>query len=531
MGIIRPRAIGPATQGGIATEWKGKIEKLDEHRWMIPKGEVPQMLTDAVIYSNDELIKYVVQDESPRQVANVACLPGIVGNSLAMPDIHWGYGFPIGGVAAVDANQGSISPGGIGFDINCGVRLVKTDLQYEDVKDRMKPLMDALYKDIPSGLGSKGVTVLRDKVLPDILERGSEWAIENGFGWEKDLEVTEEGGRMKDADSETVGPKPRKRGLRELGSLGSGNHFLEVDVVDEVFDEATAKAYGLRKGQVTVTVHCGSRGCGHQIATDYLQEMERWLKENPVDIPDVQLACAPLTESIGERYYKAMCCGANFAWANRQMITDWARKAFEEVMGESAEDMGMDVVYDVAHNIAKMERHTVDRHSVDVLVHRKGATRAFAPGRAEVPLKYRDWGQPVIIPGDMATGTYVLAGRQGSMDQTFGSSCHGAGRRMSRKKAVASIDIRELRAEMAGKGIEVRSPTDGGLLEEAPQAYKDVAQVVDIVCGAGLTAKVAKLRPIGVVKGRGGKRPGRDPPGRPGLAASSRTSSPSRRGA
>lgn len=482
-------------------EWKGKIEKLDEYRWRIPKGEVPQMLTDAVIYSNDELIGHVMQDESPRQAANVACMPGIVGNSLAMPDIHWGYGFPIGGVCAVDADQGSISPGGIGFDINCGVRLIRTDLQYEDVEGDMGPLMDALYRNVPSGLGSKGVTILNQKVLPDILSQGSEWAIENGYGWEKDLEVTEEGGRMADADEETVGRRPRKRGLREIGSLGSGNHFLEVDVVDEVFDEDTAKAFGLREGQVTITVHCGSRGCGHQIATDYLQEIERHVKDNPVDLPDMQLACAPLTSDIGERYYKAMCCGANYAWANRQMITHWARKSFEEILGESSEDLGMDVVYDVAHNIAKMERHDHEGHSVDVLVHRKGATRAFAPGRSEIPLKYRDHGQPVIIPGDMATGTYVVAGRKGSMEQTFGSSCHGAGRLMSRKKAATSLDIKSLKADMTSKGITVRSPTDRGLLEEAPQAYKDVAQVIDIVCGAGLTSKVAKLRPIGVVKG------------------------------
>ena len=481
--------------------WEGRLNKIDENRWEIPMDESAGMRTNAVIYASESMIEQVCSDNAPQQAANVACMPGIVGSSMAMPDIHWGYGFPIGGVAAVDGFAGSISPGGIGFDINCGVRLIKTDLTLDDIKGKKDALVDELYKNVPSGLGSKGLTHVGYKELDEILSRGSEWAVENGYGWEDDLETTEEHGRMVDADSSLVSEKALKRGLPQLGSLGSGNHFLELDVVENVFDEDVAKVYGLKEGTLTLTVHCGSRGCGHQIATDYLQEMERYIKRNSVSLPDRQLACAPLDSKLGDDYYKAMCCGANYAWANRQMITHWARESFEKVLGDSAESMGMKVVYDVAHNIAKKERHDVDRHHEDVLVHRKGATRAFAPGRAEIPLRYRDAGQPVIIPGDMSVGTYVLAGRRGSMEQTFGSSCHGAGRKMSRKEAVRSLAVDDVRRRMSESGIYLRDGSDEGVLEEAPDAYKDVDEVVEVVCRAGLTAKVAKLSPIGVIKG------------------------------
>ncbi len=481
--------------------WEGRLNKIDENRWEIPMDESAGMRTNAVIYASESMIGQVCSDNAPQQAANVACIPGIVGSSMAMPDIHWGYGFPIGGVAAVDGSSGSISPGGIGFDINCGVRLIKTDLTLDDIKGKKDALVDELYRNVPSGLGSKGLTHVGYKELDEILSRGSEWAVENGYGWEDDLEATEERGRMMDADSSLVSEKALKRGLPQLGSLGSGNHFLELDVVENVFDEDVAKVYGLKEGTLTLTVHCGSRGCGHQIATDYLQEMERYIKRNSVSLPDRQLACAPLDSKLGDDYYKAMCCGANYAWANRQMITHWARESFEKVLGDSAESMGMRVVYDVAHNIAKKERHDVDRHHEDVLVHRKGATRAFAPGRAEIPLRYRDAGQPVIIPGDMSVGTYVLAGRRGSMEQTFGSSCHGAGRKMSRKEAVRSLAVDDVRRRMSESGIYLRDGSDEGVLEEAPDAYKDVDEVVEVVCRAGLTAKVAKLTPIGVIKG------------------------------
>lgn len=480
--------------------WEGKITQIDANRWLIPKDYMPGMNTDAVIFANESMIKQVKEDNAPQQAANVACLPGIVGNSMAMPDIHWGYGFPIGGVAAVDFNDGSISPGGIGFDINCGVRLIRSNLTVDDIKD-VKKLTDELYKNVPSGLGSKGLRHLGEKEIREILVNGSEWAIENGYGWEKDLQSTEEKGKMLTADDSFVSDKAIKRGIPQLGSLGSGNHFLEVDVVDEIFDKTAAKAFGLEEGQITITVHCGSRGCGHQIATDYLQNMERYVKDNSVSLPDKQLACAPLNSKLGEEYFKAMSCGANYAWANRQMITHWIRESFENVIGDTAENMGMDLVYDVAHNIAKKERHEVDGSSMDVLVHRKGATRAFCKGMKEVPQQYRNVGQPVIVPGDMSTGTYVLVGMKGAMKETFGSSCHGAGRKLSRKSAIESLNINDIRNNLTQRNIFLRNGSDDGLLEEAPEAYKDVSQVVSVVCDAGMAGKVAKLRPISVVKG------------------------------
>ncbi len=480
--------------------WEGTLNRVGENRWEIPQGTVPGMRTNAVIFANESMLAQIRNDNAPLQAANVACLPGIVGSSMAMPDIHWGYGFPIGGVAAVDADSGSISPGGIGFDINCGVRTIRTDLTLKDVEGKMDAIMDALYDNVPSGLGSKGLKRVGQKELADILGSGSSWAVENGFGWDRDLEVTEEYGCMKDADESLVSDKARKRGLPQLGSLGSGNHFLEVDVVDEIFDERAAKAFGLKEGCLTITVHCGSRGCGHQIATDYLQLMERYVRENNVELPDRQLACAPLDSRLGDEYYRAMCCGANYAWANRQMITHWIRESFENVLGDSAENMGMDVVYDVAHNIAKKERHDVEGHSMDVLVHRKGATRAFAAGRPEITMKYRDIGQPVIIPGDMSAGTYILVGRPGAMQESFGTTCHGAGRKMSRK-AAGAISARDIEQDLSGRGITLRKGSDEGLSEEAPQAYKDMDTVVSVVCASGLAGKVARLRPVGVVKG------------------------------
>jgi len=481
--------------------WKGKMTKLDSNRWEISADHVDGMLTNGIIYTSDSMLSQTLEDNAPEQVANVACLPGIVGSSLAMPDIHWGYGFPIGGVAAVDGNDGSISPGGIGFDINCGVRLIKTNLSEKDAMSKIKELTDSLYKAVPSGLGSKGSLRIDERTLRNVLNEGSVWAVENGYGWEKDLEATEECGRMPDASQETVSDKALKRGMPQLGSLGSGNHFVEVDVVDEVYDDQTAKAFGLKEGDVTITVHCGSRGCGHQIATDYLQVMERYIRENNVHLPDRQLACAPLNSSVGAEYYKAMSCGANYAWANRQMITHWIRESFQSVFNNSAESLEMDVVYDVSHNIAKMERHSVNGKNMDVLVHRKGATRAFPAGRSELSARFRNCGHPVIIPGDMSTGTYVLVGKKGALDETFGSSCHGAGRKMSRSKAIHNIKASDVRNKMNSQNIYLRSGSDEGLQEEAPETYKNVSDVVDVVCNAGLTGKVARLRPLSVIKG------------------------------
>ena len=481
--------------------WNGALNKIDDNRWEIPAGHVKGMRTNAILFANENMISQISEDNAPQQAANVACLPGIVGSSLAMPDVHWGYGFPIGGVAAVSADDGHVSPGGIGFDINCGVRLIRTDLDTDDVKGKVNALTDELYKNIPSGLGSKGIEKVSETSIREILSAGSEWAVENGFGWDRDLEVTEEKGRMDDAGPEFVSEKAVKRGFGQVGSLGSGNHFIEVDVVEKIYDENAAKAFGLHEGQITVTVHCGSRGCGHQIATDHLQVMERYVKNNRIELPDRQLACAPLSSREGDTYYKAMCCGANYAWANRQMITHWIRGSFENVMRTSSESMGMDVVYDVAHNIAKKETHTVEGKRTDVLVHRKGATRAFPKGHADVPSVYRNVGQPVIVPGDMSAGTYVLAGMEGAMESSFGSTCHGAGRKMSRKAAFGKLNVEDLRNSMKARNIYLKSGTDQGVLDEAPEAYKDVDQVVAVVCGAGLAGKVARLRPLGVVKG------------------------------
>ena len=481
--------------------WNGTLNKIDDNRWEIPLGHVKGMRTNAVLFANESMISQISEDNAPQQAANVACLPGIVGSSLAMPDVHWGYGFPIGGVAAVDVNEGHVSPGGIGFDINCGVRLIRTDLDKSDVDGKINRITDELYKNIPSGLGSKGIEKVSETSIREILSAGSEWAVENGFGWDKDLDATEEKGRMDDAGPEFVSEKAVKRGFGQVGSLGSGNHFIEVDVVEKIYDENAAKAFGLREGQITVTVHCGSRGCGHQIATDHLQIMERYVRNNRIELPDRQLACAPLSSKEGDTYFRAMCCGANYAWANRQMITHWIRGSFENVLKNTAESMGMDVVYDVAHNIAKKESHVVDGKKTDVLVHRKGATRAFPKGHSDVPSVYRNVGQPVIVPGDMSAGTYVLVGTKGAMENSFGSTCHGAGRKMSRKAAFGKLSVEDLRNSLKARDIYLKSGTDQGVLDEAPEAYKDVDQVVSVVCGAGIAEKVAKLRPLGVVKG------------------------------
>ena len=482
--------------------WDGPIEKIDDFRWRIPQNYKRCMNTDAVIFADDDMIPSILRDNAPEQAANVACLPGIVGKSLAMPDIHWGYGFPIGGVAAMDSEEGVISPGGIGFDINCGVRLIRTDLWDKDVRPKVKELIAILLKNIPAGLGSKGVTDVAASQINDILEMGSEWAVANGYGWPEDLEATEEGGRMKDADASKVSDRAKKRGIPQVGSLGSGNHFLEIDRVDRIFDEKAAKAFGIEgEGQVTVTIHCGSRGCGHQIATDYLKVMERSVMQRNISLPDRQLACAPVTSDDGRDYFKAMACGANFAWANRQMILHWVRDSFQEMFRQPPEELGMRLVYDVAHNIAKKEKHIVEREKREVFVHRKGATRAFPAGHDEVPAKYSAVGQPVIIPGDMGTGSYVLVGTQKAMEESFGSTCHGAGRIMSRGAATRKYNIKEIRKDLEDKGIYVRSVTKEGILEEAPGAYKDIDHVIRVVEGAGLARPVVRLSPIGVMKG------------------------------
>ena len=493
--------LGAGIVESVDMGYTGPLEKVDDFRWRIPRSYKEGMRTDAILFASEAMIPALREDNAPEQAANVATLPGIVGSSLAMPDIHWGYGFPIGGVAAMDAEEGVISPGGIGFDINCGVRLVRTDLEINDVRPGIKDLISILFKNVPAGVGSRGVTDVAASQIDDILSRGAEWAVEKGYGWEEDLDATEEGGRMKNANPTTVSSKAKQRGIPQVGSLGSGNHFLEIDYVDKVFDEKAAEAFGLREGQVTVSVHCGSRGAGHQIATDYLRDMERSVRKRNIQLPDRQLACAPVNSKEGEDYFQAMSCGANYAWANRQMILHWIRQSFEEHFRTDAEKLGLRQVYDVAHNIAKIEEHVVEDKRRKVYVHRKGATRAFPQGHPDVPIKYRDVGQPALIPGDMGSGSYVLVGGDRIMQDSFGSTCHGAGRVMSRSKALKRFTVRGVRDDLEKKDIFLKSATKDGILEEAPDAYKNIEDVISVVVGAGLCRRVARLSPIGVMKG------------------------------
>ena len=482
--------------------FKGQLKRIKSYLWEIEPDYKPCMRVPGRIYASSEMIKKIVNDNSPEQVANVACLPGIVKASMAMPDIHWGYGFPIGGVAAFDAEEGVISPGGVGYDINCGVRLIRTDLTEEDVKPRIEKLLDKIYQLVPAGVGSKGQFRASTGDLRDAAEGGARWAVlKRGFGWEEDLERIEAGGALEGADFDAVSRRARERGAPQLGTLGSGNHFLEVQVVDEIYDPEAAEALGLFEGQVTVMIHTGSRGFGHQIADDYIKVMRRAMRKYGIEPPDVQLACAPFKSPEGQQYFGAMKAGANYAWANRQFITHWVREAFQRVFAKHPEELGMRLVYDVAHNIAKLEEHVVDGKKVKVVVHRKGATRAFPPGHPEVPAPYRKVGQPVLIPGDMGRYSFVLVGTQRAMSETFGSTCHGAGRLMSRAQATRSTTPSAVRRLLAKRGIAVRAHTAATLTEEVPDAYKDVAEVVDVVEQAGLSKKVARMRPLGVVKG------------------------------
>ncbi|ASJ07183.1 RtcB family protein [Thermococcus pacificus] len=476
------------------------LKRIDKIRWEIPKFD-KRMRVPGRVYADDALIEKMRQDRTLEQAANVAMLPGIYKYSIVMPDGHQGYGFPIGGVAAFDVKEGVISPGGVGYDINCGVRLIRTNLREQEVRPRIKELVDTLFKNVPSGLGSKGRVRLHWTQLDDVLADGAKWAVENGYGWEEDLEHLEEGGRMEGADPEAVSQKAKQRGAPQLGSLGSGNHFLEVQVVDKIFNEEIAKAYGLFEGQVVVMVHTGSRGLGHQVASDYLRVMEKANRKYGIPWPDRELVSVPFQSEEGQRYFSAMKAAANFAWANRQMITHWVRESFEEVFKRKAEDMEMHIVYDVAHNIAKVEEHEVDGKKVKVVVHRKGATRAFPAGHPDVPRAYRDVGQPVLIPGSMGTASYVLAGAEGSMRETFGSSCHGAGRLLSRKAATRQYRGDRLRNELAQRGIYVRAASLRVVAEEAPGAYKSVDNVVNTVHEAGIANLVARMRPMGVAKG------------------------------
>jgi len=455
------------------------------------------MLVDCIVYGEREML----DDESPlQQAANVACLPGIVGSSLAMPDIHQGYGFPIGGVAAMGMD-GVISPGGVGSDINCGVRLVRTELFYEDVKDKIGALTDSMFRLVPSGIGSKGAIKLSPGQENNVLSQGAAWVVKNGYGWASDLEFTESNGCLPGGDPEKLTKRSFERGKEQLGTLGAGNHFLEIQKVTEIYDEERASAFGIVKDQVVVMIHSGSRGLGFQTCEDHVEIMLRAMPKYGIAVPDRQLACCPIDSVEGRNYLAAMACSANYAWANRQCIMHWVRQSFEQALGISAEKLGMSLLYDVAHNIAKLETHEYHGRQVELCVHRKGATRAFGPGNRELPERYRPYGQPVIIPGDMGRASYLLAGTDRAMRETWGSTCHGAGRRMSRTQALKETRGRSIARELREKGIIVRSHGRDTLREEAPEAYKDIAQVVSVVHNAGISKMVAKMEPLGVVKG------------------------------
>ncbi len=477
------------------------LVQRDEFTYDIPPEEVPGMRVPGRLFSNAALLGAVEGDPSLGQLANVATLPGIQVRALAMPDIHFGYGFPVGGVAAFDLLEGVVSPGGIGYDINCGVRLIRTSLRVDEVRPRLGELVDRLYRSVPSGVGSRGGVALTSATIDEVLSGGARWAVGQGLGRTADLPVQEEDGRLAAADPSAVSDSAKKRGLKQLGTLGSGNHFLEVQAVDEVFDPAFAPVLGLEPGRVVVMLHTGSRGLGHQVATDYIQEMDRTLAGEGITLVDRQLSCAPIASERAQRYLAAMAAAANFAWANRQTITDGVRRAFSGVFGRPWEELDLSVVYDISHNMAKVEEHAVDGGRRRLLVHRKGATRAFPAGREEVPAPYRAHGQPVLIPGDMGTASYVLAGLPSAMDRSFGSSCHGAGRRLSRHAANRQFRFEDVTRELAGHGIVVRSTSREGVTEEAPGAYKNVEDVVRVAEGAGLTRRVARLLPLGVVKG------------------------------
>lgn len=478
-----------------------QVRKVHDYLWEIQREG--GMRVPGRIYANEDFIAEIRKDDSLRQVCNVAHLPGIVKYSLAMPDIHLGYGFPIGGVCATDPkNEGVISPGGVGYDINCGVRLARTNLREADITGRLHDLVRHLFYSVPSGVGShSALPKLSEHDLKAVLKKGARWVVDQGMGTQEDLQHTEEYGCLTGADPDAVSPDALARGRDQVGTLGSGNHFLELDVVEEIFDEEAAEALGLQAGIVCVFIHSGSRGLGHQVCQDSLRTMQTAMRKYGITIPDQQLACAPVESPEGETYLAGMAAAANFAWANRQTMMHLAQTAIQEFLSISPRELGWQLVYDVCHNIAKFERHTVDGKVTELCVHRKGATRAFPPGHEQLPEAYRSLGQPVLIPGDMGNASYVLIGTRQAMSETFGSSCHGAGRVQSRKKAMEAARGRNIIHEMKRKGIVVMATGMRTVAEEMPEAYKNVHAVVDVIHLAGISRKVARLRPIGVVKG------------------------------
>lgn len=477
-----------------------KLKRIDETRIEIPRDYKAGMRVNGVIYV-DDVLERELETGAIDQVANVASLPGIVKASMAMPDVHTGYGFAIGGVAAFELEDGVVSPGGVGYDINCGVRLLRTNLMKNDVTPKLKDLVSILYNEIPSGVGSKGKIRLMPENEKKLLLNGARWAVDEGYGEASDLERIESGGCIDGADPDLISKKAYERGRAQQGTLGSGNHFLEVQYIDEIYDEKSANILGLFEGQVTVMIHTGSRGFGHQVCTDFLEVMERAITKYHIELPDKELACAPYNSPEAQDYLAAMRAAANYAWANRQCIMHWTREAFLKFFGTTPGGLGMNLIYDVAHNIAKVEEHIVDGRKRKLIVHRKGATRAFPPGHPELPDAYRSIGQPVLIPGDMGRASFVLIGTEKAMSETFGSTCHGAGRVMSRHQAIRKAKGRAIWRELEDRGIIVRSAGRETLAEEMPEAYKDISNVVDVVHRAGISKKVARLRPMGVIKG------------------------------
>ncbi len=480
---------------------KHDFKQLDNHLFEVPAEFRADMRVPARFYSDAELLKGIITDNSLQQLINTATLPGVVKYALAMPDIHQGYGFPIGGVVATKLPDGVISPGGVGYDINCGVRLLATHLDHEEIRPFVDDLATVLYANCPSGVGKGGNIKLKAKELDQVLSQGAHWAVKKGFGTETDLERTEEGGCLDGANPEKVSPRAKDRGQKQVGTLGAGNHFIELDIVDQVTDPDVAQRIGLFEGQIAIQIHCGSRGLGHQVCGDYVKRFQKNISRYGLNLPDRELVCAPLSSAEGQDYLAAMKAAANYAFANRQVLAAHIRRSFEQVLAGRVSNHHIFQIYDIAHNMAKVETHHIDGKRMQLCVHRKGATRAFGPGSAELPMAYRDIGQPVLVPGSMGTASWVLVGTAQSMAQTFGSTCHGAGRTMSRKKARKRMRGITLREELEGRGIHIRAGSMPGLAEEAPAAYKDVDRVVNVVHSAGIAKKVARLKPIAVIKG------------------------------
>ncbi len=479
------------------------IKKVSDNVYEIPQETQQCMTVPVTIYASDALVQKMKQDATFKQATNAACLPGIYKHSIVLPDGHQGYGFPIGGVAATDYENGVISPGGVGYDINCGVRVLRTNLDEKDVRPKVRQLIDQLFADIPTGVGKQGKINLRSHSgVDEVLRDGSKWAVEEGYGWEEDLDHHEANGRIDIADPSEVPGSAKERGLKQSGTLGSGNHFVEIQLVDEIYDEEAAKIMGItRKGQVMVMIHSGSRGLGHQVCSEYIRKMTQAMRKYNIEVPDRELCCAPTTSPEGQAYLGAMSAAANYAFANRQVMMHWTRQAFSKVMGQTPEDLDMGLIYDVAHNMGKVEEHTIDGQKKKVVVHRKGATRAFPPGHPDIPSKYRNVGQPVLIPGTMGTASYILMGNERGMDLSFGSTAHGAGRFMSRSRAKKQFFGKEIQDKLASEGIIVRATKGIVIAEEAPGAYKDVDEVVKVSDALGIATKAVRLRPIGVIKG------------------------------